>query len=84
MLSNTFSRAVLLTHLAGHDGEGLGEVDGAVAIAIDVGEHLLELLVLDLEAKGAHGSLEHTHQPDDERHEQTGAGGRTGALGGHL
>ena len=36
--------------------------DGAVAIAIDVGgDHLLELLVLDLEAKGAHDSLELTH-----------------------
>ena len=33
-------------------GKGLGEVDGAV------GEHLLELLVLGLEAEGAHGSLE--------------------------
>jgi hypothetical protein len=68
------------THLAGHHGEGLGEVDGAV----DVGEHLLELPVLDLEAKGAHGNLEHTHQPDDERHDkQTRVGGQA-QVDGHL
>ena len=71
---------VLPIHLAGHHGEGLGEVDGAV----DVGEHLLELPVLDLEAKGAHGNLEHTHQPDDERHDkQTRVGGQA-QVGGHL
>jgi HAMP domain-containing protein len=49
---------ILLAHLAGHHLEELGELNGAVAIAIDVGEHLPELLVLDLEAEGAHGSLE--------------------------
>jgi hypothetical protein len=52
-------RGALLIHLAGHHSEGLGEV-GTVAIAIDVGDHLLELLVLDPEAEGAHGSLELT------------------------
>jgi hypothetical protein len=49
---------ILLAHLAGHHLEELGELNGAVAIAIDVGKHLLELLVLDLAAEGAHGSLE--------------------------
>merc|ERR1712195_468691 len=52
---------ILLTHPAGHHGEELGEVDGAVAVTVDVGDHLLELLVLDLESEGAHGSLELTH-----------------------
>merc|ERR1712205_287127 len=51
---------VLLAHLASHHLEELAELDGAVAIAIDVSDHLLELLVLDLEAKGTHGSLELT------------------------
>merc|ERR1712138_104651 len=46
---------VLLAHLGGHHLEELGELNGAVAV---VGNHLLELLVLDLEAKGAHGGLE--------------------------
>ena len=52
---------VLLAHLAGHHLKELGELDGAVAIVVDVGDHLLELLVLDLEAKGTHGGLELTH-----------------------
>jgi len=47
---------VLLAHLvsAGNHLEELGELDGVVAVVVDVGDHLLELLVLDLEAKGAH------------------------------
>merc|ERR1712196_396440 len=52
---------VLLTHLASHHGEELSKLDGAVAVVVDVGDHLLELLVLDLEAEGAHGSLKLTH-----------------------
>merc|ERR1712057_126153 len=51
---------ILLTHLASHHLEELRELDGAVAVTINVGDHLLELLVLDLEAKGAHGGLELT------------------------
>ena len=35
-----------IIRLAGRHSEGLGEV-GVVAIAIDVGDHLLELLVLN-------------------------------------
>merc|ERR1719198_1896340 len=49
---------VLLAHLASHHLEELAELDGAVAVVVDVGDHLLELLVLDLEAKGTHGGLE--------------------------
>merc|ERR1711977_573319 len=52
---------VLLAHLASHHVQEFGELDGAVAIVVDVSDHLLELLVLDLEAKGTHGGLELTH-----------------------
>merc|ERR1712010_326991 len=52
---------VLLAHLTGHHLKELGELDGAVAVVVDIGDHLLELLVLDLEAKSAHGGLELTH-----------------------
>merc|ERR1712007_277760 len=51
---------VLLAHLASHHLEELAELDGAVAVAIDVSDHLLQLLVLDLEAKGTHGGLQLT------------------------
>merc|ERR1719182_387101 len=51
---------VLLTHLAGHHLEELAELDGAVAVVVNVGDHLLELLLLDLEPEGAHGGLELT------------------------
>merc|ERR1719409_2498658 len=51
---------VLLAHLAGHDAQDLRELDSAVAVVVDVGDHLLQLLVLHLEAKGAHGGLELT------------------------
>merc|ERR1712076_133939 len=51
---------VLLAHLASHHLEELGELDGAVAVVVNVGDHLLQLLVLDLEAKGTHGGLELT------------------------
>merc|ERR1712046_15633 len=49
---------VLLTHLASHHGEELSKLDGAVAVVVNGGDHLLELLVLDLEAEGTHGGLE--------------------------
>merc|ERR1711883_37286 len=52
---------VLLAHLASHHLEELAELDGAVAVVVNVGDHLLELLVLDLEPEGAHGGLELTH-----------------------
>merc|ERR1712196_237680 len=52
---------VLLAHLASHHGKELSELDGAVAVVVDIGDHLLKLLVLNLEAEGAHGSLELTH-----------------------
>merc|ERR1711883_37345 len=52
---------VLLTHLTGHHLEEFSELDGAVAIIVDVGDHLLELLVLDFKAEGTHGGLELTH-----------------------
>merc|ERR1719407_249255 len=48
---------VLLAHLSGHHAKELDELDGAVAVVVHVGDHLLELLVLDLEAESAHGSL---------------------------
>merc|ERR1711868_180837 len=51
---------VLLAHLAGHHLEELGELDGAVAVVVNVGDHLLELLVLDLKAEGTHGGLKLT------------------------
>merc|ERR1712031_23489 len=57
---NTFYvlAGVLLAHLAGHHLEEFAELDGAVAVVVDIGDHLLELLVLDLEAESAHSSLE--------------------------
>merc|ERR1712006_51014 len=53
--------AVLLAHLAGHHSKELGELDGAVAIVVNVGDPLLERLGLDLEAESAHSSLELAH-----------------------
>jgi hypothetical protein len=41
-----------------HHLEELGELDVAGAIGIDVRDHLPQLLLLDLEAKGTHGGLE--------------------------
>merc|ERR1739848_684367 len=49
---------VLLAHLASHHLEELTELDGTVAVVVNVGDHLLELLLLDLEAEGTHGGLE--------------------------
>jgi len=51
---------VLLAHLGGHHAKELGELDGAVSVVIDVLDHLLQLLVLHLKAKGTHGGLELT------------------------
>merc|ERR1711907_272687 len=39
----------------------LAELDGAIAVVVDVGDHLLELLLLHFEAEGTHSSLELTH-----------------------
>jgi hypothetical protein len=44
--------------LGSHHLEELVEVDGARAVSVDVGDHLLDLLLLGLEAEGAHGDLE--------------------------
>merc|ERR1711881_291563 len=52
---------VLFAHLTSHHLEELGELDGAVAVVVNIGDHLLELLVLDLEAQGTHGGLELTN-----------------------
>merc|ERR1712195_97993 len=49
---------VLLAHLGGHHVQELVELDGAVPVVVDVADHLLQLLVLHLEAKGTHGGLE--------------------------
>ena len=49
---------ILLTHLRRHHLEELGEVDRARAVLVDVRDHLLDLLLLGLEAEGAHGNLE--------------------------
>jgi hypothetical protein len=45
-------------HLGSHHLKELIEVDGAGAVSVDVGDHLLDLLLLGLEAEGAHGNLE--------------------------
>ena len=47
----------LVAHIASHHLEELVKLDGAVVVvhAVDVGDHLLELVVLDLEVKGTHG-----------------------------
>merc|ERR1719465_153279 len=47
--------SVLLTHLASHHLEELSKLDGAVTVVVDVGDHLLKLLVLDFEAESTHG-----------------------------
>ena len=54
----TVIRSVRVPHLAGHHLEELGELDLAGAVGVNVGDHLLELLLLDLEAKRAHRGLE--------------------------
>merc|ERR1711865_359453 len=52
---------VLLAHLAGHHLKEFTELDGAVAVTVDISDHLLELLVLDFEAECTHGGLELTY-----------------------
>ena len=54
----TVIRSVRVPHLAGHHLEELGELDLAGAVGVNVGDHLAKLLLLDLEAEGAHGRLE--------------------------
>mmetsp|Transcript_14116 Transcript_14116/g.27867 ORF Transcript_14116/g.27867 Transcript_14116/m.27867 type:complete len:205 (-) Transcript_14116:16-630(-) len=49
---------VALGHLGRHHLEELVEVDGARPVRVDVRNHLLDLLLLGLEAEGAHGNLE--------------------------
>ena len=47
----------LIAHIASHHLEELLKLDGAVVVVhvVDVGGHLLELVVLDLEVKDTHG-----------------------------
>jgi hypothetical protein len=45
-------------HLGGHHAQELLEVDGARAVLVNVGDHLLDLLLLGLEAQGTHGHLQ--------------------------
>merc|ERR1712205_175700 len=52
---------ILLSHLGSHHAKELAELDGAITVVVDVGDHFLEFVVLDLEAKGTHGSLELTN-----------------------
>merc|ERR1719451_4011 len=49
---------ILLAHLAGHHAHELLEFNAAVAVGVDVANHLDELLVLDLESESTHGALE--------------------------
>merc|ERR1719424_1244100 len=49
---------VLLTHLPGHHLKEFGEFNLPRAIGIDVGDHLAQLLLLDLKAKSQHRSLQ--------------------------
>merc|ERR1712176_712658 len=51
---------VLLTHLSSHHHEELCEFDGAIAVVVNVSDHLLQLLVLDLEAESTHGGFQLT------------------------
>ena len=41
-------------HLAGHHGEELGEVDGAVAVGVDLVDHVHELGLGGVLAQGSH------------------------------
>lgn len=44
---------VALRHLGGHHRQEVVEADGAGAVGVHVGDHLLHLLLLGLEAQGA-------------------------------
>ena len=48
---------VLLGHLGRHHHHELVEVDGAVAVLVDVGDHLADLVLLWLEPESTHGNL---------------------------
>ena len=50
--------AVAFAHLGGHHGEELIEFDGSVTILIDVGDHLLDLILVRFETESAHGNLQ--------------------------
>ena len=45
-------------HLKSPHVKELVEVDGATVVLVNVSDHLLHLLLLRLEAEGAHGDLE--------------------------
>merc|ERR1712086_591895 len=51
---NDVLTGILLAHLAGHHAHEFLELNGAVAVRIDVLDHLLQLLSLDLESEGTH------------------------------
>lgn len=44
--------------LGSHEFHEVGELDDTLAFAIHVGDHLLDLLLLGLEAEGPHSDLE--------------------------
>ena len=61
MLSGVLEDLVLgvaVQDLVRHHLEELLVADGAAAIVVDVRDHLLDLLLLRLEAQGAHGDLQ--------------------------
>jgi hypothetical protein len=45
-------------HLGGHHLQELIEINGAGAVGVDVGNHLLDFLLLGLETESAHGHLQ--------------------------
>mmetsp|Transcript_7072 Transcript_7072/g.7940 ORF Transcript_7072/g.7940 Transcript_7072/m.7940 type:complete len:210 (+) Transcript_7072:77-706(+) len=53
-----FLPRVSMAHFGGHHLQELVEVNRSGAISVDVGDHLLDLLPLGLEAKSAHGNLQ--------------------------
>ena len=53
-----FLLAVSVLHLASHHSKELREIDGAVAISIDLIDHVLELGLSGVLAKGAHDSAQ--------------------------
>ena len=50
--------SVCVLHLARHEGAELGEVNGAVAVGIDLVDHVLELSLGRVLAEGAHDGAE--------------------------
>merc|ERR1740115_564613 len=53
-----FVFGITIQDLVCHHFEELLVLDGATSIVIDIGDHLLDLLLLRLEAKRTHGNLE--------------------------